>query len=76
MNGYNFTITAEECRQLEKERLVCDVLYFLHHAGRLVGYQTTIDDAIRKLTDETRFKDELEERINNEIYPLSSQLTK
>ena len=76
MTEYSFSITAEECRQLEEEQHIAKILLHLYEAGNRVGYQTTIDDAINQLTAKTRYKREVEEAINKQFYPLTSQLSK
>jgi hypothetical protein len=76
MTEYNFSITAEECRQLEEEQRIADILIRLQEAGMRVGFNTTIDDAINQLSTKTRYKSEVEEFLNKQFYPLTSQLTK
>ena len=76
MSGYNFSITAEECRQLEEEQHIAEIILHLYEAGNRVGFSTTITDAINQLTAKTRYRREVEEEINKQFYPLTSQLAK
>lgn len=56
-----YTITQEECEQLEKEYLINDCIYYLMKARSLVGGNKTIDEAIEELKTQTRFADEVQE---------------
>ena len=51
----SFSITREECEQLDKEYLINDCLYYLMKSREFVGGNTTIDEAIKTLTTQTRF---------------------
>ena len=59
-----FSITEEECRQLHKEYEINDCIIYLNKALSYVGGNTTIKDAIDKLYEMTRFKDEVKREIN------------
>lgn len=74
MKVHNFSLTSEESRRIEEEEHISDILFHLHEAGIRVGFNTTISDAINKLMPETRFRREVEEMINKQFYPLTSQL--
>ena len=60
VNGM-YTITQEECEQLEKEYLINDCIYYLMKSRSLVGGNKTIDEAIEELKTQTRFADEVQE---------------
>ena len=60
LNGA-YTITREQCEQLEKEYLINDCLYYLMKTRGLVGGNKTIDEAIEELKSQTRFADEVQE---------------
>ena len=60
VNGM-YTITQEECEQLEKEYLINDCIYYLMKSRGLVGGNKTIDEAIEELKSQTRFADEVQE---------------
>ena len=74
-----FSITAEECRQLEEEYEINDILVYLSKARSLVDGNTTINDAYELLKKKTRFADEVERYItsqSNTATAALSQLTK
>ena len=74
-----FSITAEECRQLEEEYVINDILVYLSKARGLVGGNTTINDAYELLKKKTRFVNEVERYItsqSNTATAALSQLTK
>ncbi len=50
----NYSITAEECKQIEKEYEITDILIALHKAQWDVG-DVKISEAIEKLSEKTRF---------------------
>lgn len=54
-----FTITQEECEQLDKEYLINDCLYYLMKSREFVGGNKTINEAIEELETKTRFADEV-----------------
>ena len=56
-----YTITREQCEQLEKEYLINDCIYYLMKSRGLVGGNKTIDEAIEELKSQTRFADEVQE---------------
>lgn len=56
-----YTITREECEQLEKEYLINDCIYYLMKSRGFVGGNKTIDEAIEELKSHTRFADEVQE---------------
>lgn len=56
-----YTITREQCEQLEKEYLINDCIYYLMKSRSLVGGNKTIDEAIEELKTQTRFADEVQE---------------
>lgn len=58
----NFSITAEESRQLEREYEINDIIVNLNKALAKVG-NVTILEAINTLKKQTRFADELERNI-------------
>lgn len=49
-----FSITAEDCKQIEKEYEIVDILIALHKAKWEVG-DMKISEAIEKLSKKTRF---------------------
>ena len=65
MQNYNFSITKEECDQLEKEYEINDIILNLYKAINYVGGNTTITDAITKLRKETRFNYEIDEHLKS-----------
>lgn len=74
-----FGITAEECRKLEEEYEINDILVYLSKARSLVSGNTTINDAYELLKKKTRFADEVERYItsqSNTATAALSQLTK
>jgi len=56
-----YTITREQCEQLEKEYLINDCIYYLMKSRGFVGGNKTIDEAIEELKSQTRFADEVQE---------------
>ena len=56
-----YTITREQCEQLNKEYLINDCIYYLMKSRSLVGGNKTIDEAIEELKTQTRFADEVQE---------------
>jgi hypothetical protein len=56
-----YTITREQCEQLNKEYLINDCIYYLMKSRSLVGGNKTIDEAIEELKAQTRFADEVQE---------------
>ena len=50
----SYSITAEECKQIEKEYEIADILIALHKAKWEVG-DIKISEAIEKLSEKTRF---------------------
>ena len=56
-----YTITREQCEQLEKEYLINDCIYYLMKSRDFVGGNKTIDEAIEELKSQTRFADEVQE---------------
>lgn len=54
-----FTITSEQCEQINKEYVINDCLYYLMKSRELVGSEMTIDQAIEELKHRTRFADEV-----------------
>lgn len=71
----SFSITSEQCKQIEEEYLINDIISFLHKAGQRVGYNKTINEAIEELSPQTRFLKELQEKISKEMYQ-ATYLTK
>lgn len=55
----SFTITNEQCEQLNKEYVINDCLYYLMKTKEFIGGTWTIDDAIDELKKKTRFADEV-----------------
>lgn len=55
----SFSITQEECDQLNHEYLVNDCLYYLMKSRDFVSGKVTIDEAIEALKSQTRFADEV-----------------
>ena len=53
-----FSITADECRKLDEEYEINDILVYLRKAAGMVGGNTTIDEAYKQLRAKTRFADE------------------
>ena len=66
-----YTITREECEQLEKEYLINDCIYYLMKSRGLVGGNKTIDEAIEELKLQTRFADEVQEIYNSIVGKLT-----
>ena len=62
-----YTITREQCEQLEKEYLINDCIYYLMKSRGLVGGNKTIDEAIEELKSQTRFADEVQEIYKNNL---------
>ena len=56
-----YTITREQCEQLNKEYLINDCIYYLMKSRGFVGGNKTIDEAIEELKSQTRFADEVQE---------------
>lgn len=56
-----YTISREQCEQLEKEYLINDCIYYLMKSRGFVGGSKTIDEAIEELKTQTRFADEVQE---------------
>lgn len=56
-----YTITREQCEQLEKEYLINDCIYYLMKSRGFVGGNKTINEAIEELKSQTRFADEVQE---------------
>lgn len=59
----SFSITAEESRQLEKEYEINDIIVNLNKALSKVG-NVTILEALEQLKKQTRFADELDNKLN------------
>lgn len=55
----SFTITREQCEQLQKEYVINDCLYYLMKSKDFVSGKITIDEAIDELKKQTRFADEV-----------------
>ena len=58
----NFSITAEESRQLEKEYEINNIIVNLNKALSKVG-NVTIIEALEQLKKQTRFADELDHEL-------------
>lgn len=58
MNG-GFSITREQCEQLQKEYVINNCLYYLMKSKDFVSGKITIDEAIEALKKQTRFADEV-----------------
>ena len=65
-----YTITREQCEQLEKEYLINDCIYYLMKSRGFVGGNKTIDEAIEELKSQTRFADEVQEIYNSIVGKL------
>lgn len=65
-----YTITREQCEQLEKEYLINDCIYYLMKSRGFVGGNKTIDEAIEELKLQTRFADEVQEIYNSIVGKL------
>lgn len=63
-----FTITQEECEQLDKEYLINDCLYYLMKSREFVGGNKTINEAIEELETKTRFADEVIKMYKGKYY--------
>lgn len=61
-----FSITAEESRQIEKEYEINDIIVNLNKALSKVG-DVTILEAIHQLKKQTRFADELDNKLKNNV---------
>ena len=70
-----FSITAEECRKLEEEYEINDILVYLSKARGLVDGNTTINDAYELLKNRTRFADEVERYITSQSNTATAALT-
>lgn len=70
-----YTITREQCEQLEKEYLINDCIYYLMKARGLVGGNKTIDEAIEELKTQTRFADEVQGIYKNLVQDLSKSFS-
>ena len=75
-NNGAYTITKEECEQLEKEYLINDCIYYLMKSRGLVGGNKTIDEAIEELKTQTRFADEVQEIYKKNLGGLAQDLSK
>lgn len=71
-NFNGFSITEEECRQLHKEYEINDCIIYLNKAMSYVGGNTTIKDAIDKLFEMTRFKDEVKREMKKGLATTAS----
>lgn len=60
----SYSITAEECKQIEKEYEIADILIALNKAKWEVG-DVKISEAIEELSGKTRFPVQLNMYINN-----------
>ena len=60
-----FSITAEEVNQLNREYEINDILINLDKAGCTVGYNKTIREAIDELKHKTRFKKDVEDFLSS-----------
>ena len=69
-----YTITREQCEQLEKEYLINDCIYYLMKARGFVGGNKTIDEAIEELKTKTRFADEVQEIYKKNLGGLIQDL--
>ena len=56
-----FSITAEETNQIEEEYYNATVLDYLYKAACIFGNHVTIGEAIEKLSEKTRFAQEVKE---------------
>jgi len=70
-----YTITREDCEQLEKEYLINDCIYYLMKSRGLVGGNKTIDEAIEELKAKTRFADEVQGIYKNLAQDLSKSFS-
>ena len=70
-----YTITREDCEQLEKEYLINDCIYYLMKSRGLVGGNKTIDEAIEELKTQTRFADEVQGIYKNLAQDLSKSFS-
>ena len=63
----SYSITAEESKQLEKEYEINDIIVNLNKALSKVG-NVTILEALEQLKKQTRFAEELNNKLEHEIY--------
>lgn len=70
-----YTITREECEQLDHEYLINDCIYYLMKSRGLVGGNKTIDEAIEELKTQTRFADEVQGIYKNLVQDLSKSFS-
>ena len=70
----SYTITREQCEQLEKEYLINDCIYYLMKSRSLVGGNKTIDEVIDELKTQTRFADEVQEIYKKNLGGLVQDL--
>lgn len=70
-----YTITREECEQLDHEYLINDCIYYLMKSRGLVGGNKTIDEAIEELKTQTRFADEVQGIYKNLAQDLSKSFS-
>jgi hypothetical protein len=66
-----YTITREQCEQLDREYLINDCIYYLMKSRSLVGGNKTIDEAIEELKTQTRFSDEVQEIYKKNLGSLA-----
>ncbi len=67
-----FSITKEQCKQLDHEYMINDCIYYLMKSRGLVGGNKTIDEAIEELKLQTRFADEFQENYKKSLGGLAS----
>lgn len=56
-----FSITAEECRQIEEEEEIARCIYYLRRALGHCSGNPTLTDAIKELSSKTRFLRDVDE---------------
>jgi len=65
--GEQFSITAEQVKQLDEEYLIRDILIYLYKAGERVGFDKTIRETIVELKEKTRFRKDAEDFLFNDF---------
>lgn len=75
-NNGAYTITREECEQLEHEYLINDCICYLMKSRGLVGGNKTINEAIEELKTQTRFADEVQEIYKKNLGNLAQDFLK
>lgn len=62
-NNGAFSITAEECAQIEKEHQINHIIIGLERAKDILGDKVTIEDALTELYKRTRFAEEVKNYV-------------